>query len=346
MPASINLSLNWNWGSLLLITLGVQLVTGIILSIHYLNSIEASFNRIERILIDIQGGWIYRSIHANGASLFFLLLYIHVGRGIYYKSYQFIETWNIGVVIIFALIGTAFVGYVLPWGQIRFWGATVIIRIFSAIPLIGGVAVQLIWGDYSVRGITLNRLFRIHFILPFLIAVFSCLHLIFLHITTSSNPLIRGLFISKIIFHPFYRIKDLLGILGVFILFIFFRLTYSCLLIDGENFLKANPLVTPVHIKPEWYFLFAYAILRSIPNKLGGVIFIILGIVVVLFPLFKKISTFKGNQYKRERKLFFWLFIFRFILLTWLGGQLAEEPYIIVAQLLIISYFIIGILYI
>lgn len=341
LPSSLNLSINWNWGSLLGITLILQVITGLFLSFFFLNASEIAFSRVIRIRRDLERGWIFRTLHSNGASLFFFFIFLHIGRGLYFGSFLFKETWFTGVLLVFVLIGTAFFGYVLPWGQIRFWGATVILRIASAIPLLGNDVVKLIWGDFSVRGITLNRLYRLHFILPFTIIALRALHLVFLHRTTSNNPLLIGGFLSKTLFFPLYLVKDLFGILLFSLGFFFIVLEYPLLLGDTENFLKADPLVTPVHIKPEWYFLFAYAILRCIPNKLGGVIFLVLRILVLLYPA---LSSSKKNIKKPKNKGLlkvnkFWLFAFCFFFLTWLGGKVAEEPYIIMAKLFTLVYF-------
>jgi len=275
------------------------------LAIFYLPHTSTAFLRVISISRDINYGWIIRIIHSNRASFFFLFIYIHISRGIYFGSYNFFRTWISGVVILFIIIATAFLGYVLPWGQISFWGATVITNLISAIPYIGNLLVQWIWGGFSVSSATLTRFFSFHFLLPFLITFIVIIHLIFLHQTGSSNPLGLKINIDKISFHPFFSYKDIVGFINfLFFLFILIN-SYPYLLNDPDNFTPANPLVTPVHIQPEWYFLFAYAILRSIPNKLGGVIALILSIAILLILPFTQINLIKSFQFLTFSKFFF-----------------------------------------
>lgn len=342
LPASMSISLNWNWGSLLGMALSNQLIRGLVASFFYKNDGNISFSRVVRLTNEISGGWFIRSLHANGASLFFFLAYLHIGRGLYYRSQFFYLVWRVGIVIFFLLMGTAFIGYVLPWGQIRFWGATVIIRMVSAIPIIGKAITLGVWGDYSVRDITLNRLFRAHFLFPFVLIALVVVHLFFLHSFTSNNPSKSGRFLSKIKFSPLLGWKDFFGFTLFLGGFVFFSVSFPNSLIDRENFLKANPIVTPVHIKPEWYFLFAYAILRCIPNKLGGVIGIIGSIALLAIPMFSHFLLGLSSRFIRLKKFQFWGFVLAFFLLTWLGGQVAEEPFIFTARVVSIIYFLLG----
>jgi len=340
LPAPINISAWWNFGSLLGICLGTQIITGLFLAIHYTRDVRLAFNRVVHISRDVNYGWLLRVIHANGASFFFICLYLHVGRGIYYASYKFIETWNIGVILLFLVIGTAFIGYVLPWGQISFWGATVITNLLSAIPYLGQYLVQWVWGGFAVDNATLTRFFAIHFLLPFIVAATTIIHLLFLHQTGSNNPL--GIFSNsnKIAFHPYYSFKDLFGFVIIIWLLIILCLTNPFILGDVENFIPANPLVTPVHIQPEWYFLFAYAILRSIPNKLGGVLALVLSIAILFILPFTQNPILRGNQFYLINQILYWIIFNSVILLTWIGARPVEDPYIFIGQLLTVIYFL------
>lgn len=282
LPTPSNISTIWNFGSLLGICLGTQLITGIFLAIHYSADVNLAFNRVVHICRDVNNGWLIRTIHANGASFFFICLYTHAGRGIYYGSYNLYATWTLGVIIMLLTIATAFLGYVLPWGQISFWGATVITNLVSAIPYLGNTVVQWIWGGFAVDNATLTRFFTFHFILPFIIIAIVIIHLLFLHQSGSSNPLGLKINIDKISFHPYFSSKDIVGFVILILILVLITLSDPYILGDPDNFIPANPLVTPVHIQPEWYFLFAYAILRSIPNKLGGVVSLILSIIILL----------------------------------------------------------------
>jgi len=339
LPAPRNISFWWNLGSLLGLCLGVQLITGIFLAIHYCPDVSLAFNRITHISQDVSFGWLIRTVHANGASLFFICIYAHVSRGIYYISYKFKETWNVGVVILFVVIATAFIGYVLPWGQISFWGATVITNLLSAIPYIGSSVVQWIWGGFSIDNATLTRFFALHFLMPFVIVALSIIHLIFLHQTGSNNPIGVNSNLDKIPFHPFFSIKDLLGILFLTLTLTSITLIDPFIMGDVENFIPANPLVTPVHIQPEWYFLFAYAILRSIPNKLGGVLALVASIAILLIiPLLYK-SKIQGNQFYFPNQLLLWILLNMIILLTWIGARPVEDPYVLTGQIITVIYF-------
>jgi len=340
LPAPNNISIWWNYGSLLGLCLIIQILTGLFLSIHYVPNIEIAFSSVSHISRDVNYGWILRSIHANGASIFFLFLYLHVGRGIYYGSYNLTETWNIGVILFILTIATAFIGYVLPWGQISFWGATVITNLFSAIPYIGKTLVEWMWGGFAVDNATLNRFFAIHFILPFVIIAAIFLHLVFLHQTGSNNPLGINCNRDRIPFHQYYSSKDFLGYTLALRLFIIVILFTPNLLTDPENFLLANPLVTPIHIKPEWYFLWVYAILRSIPNKLGGVIALFAALLILfILPISTNINKLSLSFYPLTQ-LLFWFLVSSWIILTWIGGRPVEDPYIIIGQSFTILYFI------
>lgn len=286
--------------------------------------------------------WIYTTQYPCqwGINIFFCL-YIHIGRGIYYKSFLFKETWNIGVIILLTIIGTAFIGYVLPWGQISFWGSTVITNLLSSIPYLGNYLVQWIWGGFSVRNPTLTRFFCIHFILPFIIIVIVILHLFFLHLTGSRNPLGINRNIYKIKFNPIFSSKDFIGFSFIILLFTLIITFYPYTLGDRDNFILANPIITPEHIQPEWYFLFAYAILRSIPRKLGGVIALLISILILFFLPIINIRKIKTNQFLPLRKLIFWNLTFTIILLTWIGIRPVEEPFIFTGQILSTYYFFI-----
>lgn len=340
LPAPRNLSIWWNFGSLLGLCLTIQLLTGLFLAIHYTPHIDLAFSSVAHIVRDVNYGWLLRTIHANGGSWFFICLYLHVGRGIYYGSYINIETWNIGVVLIILTIATAFLGYVLPWGQIRFWGATVITNLLSAIPYIGPAIVEWLWGGFAIDNATLNRFFALHFLLPFVIIGLTILHLLFLHQTGSNNPLGINSNSDKVPFHIYYSTKDLVGFLIFFVTLVRVSLLSPNLLGDPENFIPANPLVTPIHIKPEWYFLWAYAILRSIPNKLGGVVAIFSALLILFIVPIIYLQKFRGNIFYPLSQIFFWLLVADTILLTWIGGCPVEAPYEALGLAFTIMYFI------
>nr|AFB20064.1 cytochrome b [Ptilocichla mindanensis] len=339
LPTPSNISSWWNFGSLLGICLITQIITGLLLSMHYTADTSLAFNSVAHMCRDVQFGWLIRNIHANGASFFFICIYLHIGRGIYYGSYLNKETWNVGVVLLLALMATAFVGYVLPWGQMSFWGATVITNLFSAIPYIGQTLVEWAWGGFSVDNPTLTRFFAIHFLLPFVIAGLTLVHLTLLHETGSNNPLGIPSDCDKIPFHPYYTTKDFLGFVLMFIPLGTLALFAPNLLGDPENFTPANPLATPPHIKPEWYFLFAYAILRSIPNKLGGVLALAASILVLfLLPLLHT-SKLRSMTFRPLSQILFWTLVANLLVLTWVGSQPVEHPFIIIGQLASFTYF-------
>nr|UYG49076.1 cytochrome b [Abscondita chinensis] len=338
LPSPSNISTWWNFGSLLGMCLIIQILTGLFLAMHYCSDISLAFNSVVHICRDVNYGWLMRIIHMNGASLFFVCLYLHIGRGIYYSSYLQTMTWTIGVIMFFLIMATAFLGYVLPWGQMSFWGATVITNLLSAIPYLGTNIVQWIWGGFAVDNATLNRFFALHFMLPFIIAALAMIHLLFFHQTGSFNPLGTTNNIDKIQFHPYFTSKDLMGFIIILMMFTLFILMFPYMMGDPDNFTPADPLVTPAHIKPEWYFLFAYAILRSIPNKLGGVIALFCSILILMImPLYKK--KMKSNSFYPINKLLFWTFASNSYLLTWIGAKPVEDPYILTGQILTVSYF-------
>lgn len=339
LPSPSNISSWWNFGSLLALCLIIQIITGLFLTIYYTANIEIAFYRVNYICRNVNYGWLIRTLHANGASFFFICIYFHIGRGIYYESFNLKYTWIIGVIILFLLMATAFIGYVLPWGQISFWGATVITNLLSAIPYLGTILVNWIWGGFAVDNATLTRFYTFHFLLPFIITIITIIHLLFLHQTGSNNPLGINSNLDKIPFHPFFTYKDLIGFIILIIMLTLLSLINPYLLGDPDNFIPANPLVTPVHIQPEWYFLFAYAILRSIPNKLGGVIALIISILILIILPFTFNKKIQGIQFYPLNQFLFWSFISIVILLTWIGARSVETPYIITGQILTIVYF-------
>nr|YP_010022548.1 cytochrome b [Calliphora sinensis]QOP39396.1 cytochrome b [Calliphora sinensis] len=339
LPAPINISAWWNFGSLLFLCLMIQILTGLFLAMHYTADISLAFNSVNHICRDVNYGWLLRTMHANGASFFFICIYLHVGRGMYYGSYLFTPTWLVGVIILFLVMGTAFMGYVLPWGQMSFWGATVITNLLSAIPYLGIDLVQWVWGGFAVDNATLTRFFTFHFILPFIVLAATLIHILFLHETGSSNPMGLNSNIDKIPFHPYFTFKDIVGFIVMTMILILLVLINPYLLGDPDNFIPANPLVTPIHIQPEWYFLFAYAILRSIPNKLGGVIALVLSIAILAILPFYHLSKFRGIQFYPINQILFWIMVVTVILLTWIGARPVEEPYVLVGQILTVIYF-------
>nr|ABY48388.1 cytochrome b [Xantusia vigilis] len=339
LPTPSNISAWWNFGSLLGLCLLTQIFTGLFLAMHYTADITSAFSSVVHICRDVQYGWLIRNIHANGASIFFICLYLHIARGLYYGSYMYTITWNIGVILLFLVMATAFVGYVLPWGQMSFWGATVITNLLSAIPYIGTTLVQWIWGGFSVDNATLTRFFAFHFILPFIIIAMTVLHLLFLHESGSNNPTGLNANTDKISFHPFFSYKDLLGAVMITMLLLILTLFSPNLLGDPENFTPANPMMTPPHIKPEWYFLFAYTILRSIPNKLGGVLALLLSIMILIILPLLHTAKQRSSMFRPMSQMILWLTLTNILILTWIGGQPVEPPYILIGQISSTLYF-------
>jgi ubiquinol-cytochrome c reductase cytochrome b subunit len=342
LPVPVNISFWWNWRSMTRVCLIVQVLSGLFLTIHYVSDSVLAFDSVVHIDRDVNIRWVFRSVHSNGASLFLLCIFMHVGRGLYYKSYLNFHTWGVGVLLLLISMLTAFFRYVLPWGQISFWRATVITNFLSVIPGYRRDIVNWIWRRYSVRGPTLTRFYTFHFLFPFVIVVLSLLHLIFLHRTGSSNPIQVSSVSLKIHFWPYSRVKDVLRFFVVFLFFFCVVFFYPTVFMDPENFIKANPMVTPVHIKPEWYFLFAYAILRCIPNKTIRVV--ALGVSILFLYVVPLLNFFLNwGYYKRVSftyQLVFWTFSVNFMLLTWLGRSPVEEPYIFLAQVCSFIYFL------
>nr|ADO22041.1 cytochrome b [Lampetra sp. DAB-2010] len=344
LPSPANISAWWNFGSLLSLCLVLQIITGLILAMHYTANTELAFSSVMHICRDVNNGWLTRNLHANGASMFFICIYAHIGRGIYYGSYLYKETWNVGVILFALTAATAFVGYVLPWGQMSFWGATVITNLISAVPYVGDDIVVWLWGGFSVSNATLTRFFTFHFILPFILAAMTMIHIMFLHQTGSSNPLGINSNLDKVQFHPYFSFKDIFGfVILLAVLFMISLLTPNALG-EPDNFIYANPLSTPPHIKPEWYFLFAYAILRSIPNKLGGVVALAAAIMILLVIPLTHTSKQRGIQFRPLAQITFWILIADLALLTWLGGEPAEHPFILMTQVASTVYFMIFIM--
>nr|YP_003457134.1 cytochrome b [Sladenia gardineri]BAI76980.1 cytochrome b [Sladenia gardineri] len=339
LPAPSNISLWWNFGSLLGLCLIAQILTGLFLAMHYTSDVATAFSSVAHICRDVNYGWFIRSLHANGASFFFICIYMHIGRGLYYGSYLYKETWNVGVILLILVMVTAFVGYVLPWGQMSFWGATVITNLLSAVPYIGGTLVEWIWGGFSVDNATLTRFFAFHFLFPFIIAAMAAIHLLFLHQTGSNNPLGVDSDLDKVSFHPYFSYKDLLGFAAVLVILTCLALFSPNLLGDPDNFIPANPLMTPPHIQPEWYFLFAYAILRSIPNKLGGVLALLASILVLMVMPMLHTSHHQSIAFRPLTQLLFWALIANVVILTWIGGMPVEHPFITIGQVASVLYF-------
>nr|BDL61465.1 cytochrome b [Indopinnixa haematosticta] len=339
MPLPSNISTFWNFGSLLGLCLVTQIATGLFLAMHYTAHINLAFSSVVHICRDVNYGYLLRTLHANGASFFFICLYLHIGRGMYFSSYMNMHAWNVGVIILLAIMATAFLGYVLPWGQMSFWGATVITNLFSAIPFIGTDLVQWIWGGFSVDNATLTRFFSFHFVLPFIAAALSMIHILFLHQAGANNPLGVSSQSDKVPFHPYFTFKDIVGFAVMLSILLVLNLLAPYMLGDPDNFIPANPLVTPPHIQPEWYFLFAYAILRSIPNKLGGVIALAASVVILAILPFTHTSKFQSLAFYPINQVLFWSFITIVILLTWIGAHPVETPYILIGQILTILYF-------
>nr|CCI69484.1 cytochrome b [Metacrangonyx sp. 1 MDMBR-2012] len=339
LPTPKNISFSWNIGSLLFMCLFIQIITGILLASSYSPNMSSSFYSIILMMEDTSKNWLIRYIHANGASLFFVCLYYHISRNIYYYSYMYTHTWFTGVTIFILTMMTAFLGYVLPINQMSYWGASVITNLLSEVPYIGPNLIELVWGSPSVNSPTIMRFFSFHFMLPFVIIAFTIIHIVLLHETGSKNPLGMSSNNNKYMFNPIFIFKDLLGFTIVIMLFMLIVLLTPLSLGDDENFFNFDPYVTPIHIQPEWYFLFAYAILRSIPNKMGGIIALAMAIFVLYFLPYLHLSALASSYYPINKLLFF-LFIMNVFLLTWIGMSPVEVPYILTGQMLSFFYFI------
>lgn len=339
LPAPSNISTIWNFGSLLFISLTIQIISGLLLASSYSPDLHTSFQLISQTIEAIDKYWLLRYTHANGASLFFVCLYIHIGRGIYYRSFVYTPVWLTGVTILLITMATAFMGYVLPVNQISFWGASVITNLFSEIPYIGPTIVQFMWGGVSVDSPTIIRFLTFHFLLPFLIVSLVLVHITFLHRQGSRNPLGLSSNTTKINFNLFFSMKDALGVLIISFIFLMLILYWPLTLGDDENFNMADPGVTPQHIQPEWYFLFPYAILRSVPNKLGGVIALIISVTILYSIPYTFASKIKSNFFYPFNSFLFWSFIATVILLTWVGIRAVEQPFITTGQILTLLYF-------
>ena len=341
-PSPTTINYMWSFGFLSGMCLVIQILTGVLLAMHYTPNIDLAFYSIEHIMRDVNNGWMIRYFHANGASFFFIVVYTHIARNLYFGSYHKprILLWYSGIVIFFLMMATAFMGYVLPWGQMSFWGATVITNLFSAIPFAGESLAQWMWGGYSVNNATLNRFFSLHYLLPFVIVGVTIVHLALLHNNSSNNPLGCSSNMDKIPMYPFFIIKDLYSIGLLLLVFTYFVFGYPNDLGHPDNYIEANAMVTPAHIVPEWYFLPFYAILRAIPDKLYGVVAMGLSIAILFIVPFINPAEIRSNKFRSISRIFFWIFILNVFLLGYLGGQLAEEPYITISQISSTYYFL------
>jgi ubiquinol-cytochrome c reductase cytochrome b subunit len=342
-PTPRNLNYMWTFGGILMFCLIAQIVTGIVLAMHYVPSASEAFDSVQRIKRDVNYGWLIQSMHAVGASMFFLAVYAHIARGLYYGSYKAPREvlWILGVIIYLAMMATAFLGYTLPWGQMSFWGATVITNFFSAIPLVGEKIVVWLWGGYAVSGVTLNRFFSLHYLLPFVIAGIVALHVWALHHVGQNNP--TGIEIKSkadsVPMAPYAVMKDLVGLAVFVMLFAWFVLFAPDYLGHADNYIEANPLSTPPHIVPEWYFLPFYAILRAVPSKLGGVVLMFAAVLVLAFVPWLDTSRVRSAKYRPIFKWFLWFFFFSVVALGYLGGKPAEGIYVAWARLFTLYYF-------
>nr|AAU87456.1 cytochrome b [Buhoma depressiceps] len=344
LPVGSNISTWWNFGSMLLTCLLLQILTGFFLAIHYTANVNMAFSSIIHITRDVPYGWAMQNTHAIGASLFFISIYIHIARGLYYGSYLNKEVWLSGTLLLIILMATAFFGYVLPWGQMSFWAATVITNLLTAVPYLGTTLTTWLWGGFSINDPTLTRFFALHFILPFAITSVSSIHIILLHNTGSSNPLGTNSDIDKMPFHPYHSYKDtLMFITMISTLLVIMSFTPN-LFNDPENFSKANPLTTPQHIKPEWYFLFAYGILRSIPNKLGGTLALMASVIILITTPFTHTSHIRSMTFRPLAQLTFWTLITTFFTITWTATKPVEPPFILISQVTATLYFLFFIL--
>lgn len=340
-PQPSNLSYAWNFGSLLATCLGIQIVTGIILAMHYTPNVDLAFISVEHIMRDVNYGWMIRYLHANTASFFFIFVYLHIGRGMYYGSYKSprIWPWSIGVIILVLMMGTAFLGYVLPYGQMSLWGRTVITNMLSAIPWIGTDFVEFVWGGFSVNNATLNRFFSLHYLLPFILAALAMLHMMTLHVNGSGNPLGISSNVDRVPMHPYFMFKDLITIFLFFLALAIIVFYMPNVMGHSDNYIPANPMQTPPSIVPEWYLLPYYAILRSIPNKLLGVIAMLMSLLILLAMPILDTCRVRGSQFRPLMRFSFWVFVTDFFLLMYLGSQHAEEPYVTLGAIATRIYF-------
>ena len=340
-PTPINLTYAWSFGSSAGICLVIQMLSGIFLAMHYTPHIDLAFSSVEHIMRDVNYGWLIRYIHANGASMFFIVVYCHIFRGLYYGSYMQPRQllWCSGVLILILMMATAFMGYVLPWGQMSFWGATVITSLVTAVPVVGQTIVEWLWGNFTVNNATLNRFFSLHFFLPFIIAGVTIIHLALLHKDGSNNPLGVDSGVDKISFYPYFFVKDLYAFFCFIFVFAFFVYFYPNSMGHPDNYIPADPMQTPSHIVPEWYFLPFYAILRSIPNKIGGVV-AMGGSLIILFAIpFTNTSLIRSTTYRPIFKICYWLFVTDFIILTWVGQKPVRDVYVLIGQIGTFYYF-------
>jgi quinol-cytochrome oxidoreductase complex cytochrome b subunit len=340
-PAPINLTYAWSFGFTATVCLIIQILTGIFLAMHYTPHIDLAFSSVEHIMRDVNNGWLIRYMHANGASMFFIVVYCHIFRGLYYGSYMAPRQllWCSGVIIFIIMMLTAFLGYVLPWGQMSFWGATVITSLVSAVPLVGQPITQWLWGGFTVGNATLNRFFSLHFFLPFLIAGLTVIHLALLHKDGSNNPLGVDSTVDKIPFYPYFIVKDIFSFFLFALFFSVFIFYFPNLLGHPDNYIPADPMQTPPHIVPEWYFLPFYAILRSIPDKLGGVVAMFGSLLILLLIPFINTSEVRSTTFRPIFKVFYWLLVADFLILGWVGQKPVKDAYIIVGQIATVFYF-------
>lgn len=340
-PTPINLNYMWSFGSTAGICLVIQIITGIFLAMHYTPHVDLAFSSVEHIMRDVNNGWLIRYLHANGASMFFIVTYCHIFRGLYYGSYMHPRglLWATGVIIFLLMMATGFMGYVLPWGQMSFWGATVITNLFSAVPFVGGAIVEWLWGGFSVDNATLNRFFSLHYLMPFVIAGLVIVHLSLLHSSGSNNPLGINKNVDTVSFYPYFYVKDLFAFLILIAVFSFFVFYYPNALGHADNYIPANPLVTPAHIVPEWYFLPFYAILRSIPDKLGGVVAMVAAILILLLLPIINTSEIRSSKFRPIFGVGYWFLVSDFLLLGWIGQKPVESPYIEIGMGLTFFYF-------
>jgi len=340
-PQPVNLSYVWNFGSLLALCLGIQIVTGVLLAMHYTPNVDLAFISVEHIMRDVNYGWLIRYMHANVASFFFIFVYLHIARGLYFGSYRSprVLLWSIGVIILVLMMGIAFLGYVLPYGQMSLWAATVITNMLSAVPWIGQDFVQFVWGGFSVNNATLNRFFSLHYLLPFLLSALAIMHMMALHQHGSSNPLGISSNADKLAMHPYFIFKDLVTILAFFLALSVIVFYLPNVMGHSDNYIPANPMQTPPSIVPEWYLLPYYAILRSIPNKLLGVVGMLGSLLILLLMPVLDTSRTRGSQFRPLMRFAFWVFVTDFFLLMYLGSQHAEEPYITIGAIATFIYF-------